>query len=198
LQKELGEDFVDFLGFNPLMNSIEVKLFAEYANSDSLTWIEQELKGYAQIQEVFYQKDLLQLVNENISSISFMILGFAALLIIISISLLNNTIRLMIYSRRNIIHTMQLVGATRGFIRWPFILNNIVQGIIASLIAIGLLSWVISYSETEFSALITLKDFQLVSVLFLIIIIFSVIFTTLSTFFAVNRFLRMKKGDLSY
>lgn len=197
LQKELGEDFVDFLGYNPLLNSIEVKFYAPFANTDSLTWIEQELKEYPQIKEVYYQKNLLHLVNENISRISLLILGIAAMLIIISVSLLNHTIRLMIYARRMIIRTMGLVGATRGFIRTPFIINNIIQGVIASLIAFGFLAWLISYSETEFGALITLKDFGTVSVLFLIILAFSILLTSLSTYFAVNRYLRMKSYEIS-
>ena len=197
LQKELGEDFVEFLGFNPLLNSIEVKFYADYANTDSLTWIEQELRDYPQIKEVYYQKNLLHLVNENISKISLLILGIAVLLIIISISLLNNTIRLMIYSRRMIIRTMSLVGATRGFIRTPFIINNVIQGFIASLIAFGFLAWLISYSETEFDALITLRDFQTVTFLFLLILGFSFILTSLSTYFAVNRYLRMKSYEIS-
>jgi cell division transport system permease protein len=197
LQKELGEDFVDFLGYNPLLNSIEVKFYADYANNDSLTWIEQELKEYPQIKEVYYQKNLLHLVNENISRISLLILGIAAMLIIISVSLLNHTIRLMIYARRMIIRTMGLVGATRTFIRTPFIINNIIQGVVASLIAFGFLAWLISYTQTEFGALITLRDFNTIAVLFLIILTFSILLTSLSTYFAVNRYLRMKSYEIS-
>ena len=196
LQKELGEDFVDFLGFNPLLNSIEVKFYADYANTDSLTWIEQELKDYPQIKEVYYQKNLLHLVNENISKISLLILGIAAMLIIISVSLLNNTIRLMIYSKRMIIRTMSLVGATRGFIRMPFIINNIIQGFISSLLAFGFLIWLISYTETEFGALISLQDFSVIAFLFILIVVFSVLLTFLSTFFAVNRYLKMKSYEI--
>lgn len=197
LQKELGEDFVEFLGFNPLLNSIEVKFYADYANTDSLTWIEQDLKEYTQIKEVYYQKNLLHLVNDNISKISLLILGIAAMLIIISISLLNNTIRLMIYSKRMIIRTMSLVGATRGFIRIPFIINNMIQGFIAALISFAFLIWLMSYTESEFGTLITLRDFQVVSFLFLLILIFSMLLTTLSTYFAVNRYLKMKSYEIS-
>jgi len=196
LQAELGEDFVDFLGYNPLLNSIEAKLYANYANPDSLAWIELELKEYGQIKEIFYQKNLVHLVNENIKKISLMLLIFAGLLIIISIALLNNTIRLMIYSKRLIIHTMQLVGATRGFIRWPFIYSNILQGFISSIIAILFLSAIISYAEKELNALITLRDFELVSLVFSFVIIFSIILTSISTYFAVNRYLRMRGSDL--
>lgn len=198
LQKDLGENFVDFLGFNPLLNSIEVKLFADYANPDSLQWIEQELKEYPQIQETFYQKDLVHLVNDNVKSISLWLLGIAAMLIIISVALLNNTIRLMVYSRRMILKTMLLVGASRGFIRWPFIMNNIIQGLVAAGLSIGLLAWVISYSESMFNTLISLTDFAMIGTIFSIVILFSVLLTSISTYFAVNRYLKMKSTELYY
>ncbi|PLX11221.1 MAG: cell division protein FtsX, partial [Marinilabiliales bacterium] len=119
LQQELGEDFINFLGFNPLLASIEVHLYAEYANQDSINFIEKDLQQYEQIKEVFYQKSLVSLVNENIRKISLIILIFSGLLLLVAITLINSTIRLSVYSKRFIINTMQLVGANRGFIRRP-------------------------------------------------------------------------------
>src|SRR6056297_1571436 len=136
LQEELGENFIDFLGYNPLLASIEVHLYADYANPDSIKIIEQDFQQYELIKEVFYQKSLVSLVNENIRKISFIILVFSGLLFLIAIALINNTIRLSVYSKRFIINTMQLVGATRGFIRRPFLFRSVWQGIVAALLAI--------------------------------------------------------------
>ncbi len=121
LQEELGEDFIGFLGYNPLLPSIELKLRADYTNIDSLEMIESELLANPDVKEIYYQKDLVHLINRNIRRISLVILGFSVLLLVIAIALINNTIRLSVYSKRFIIRTMQLVGATGGFIRRPFL-----------------------------------------------------------------------------
>ncbi len=129
LQDELGEDFIDFLGYNPLLPSIDVRLFAEYANPDSVANIEQEILKYQQVKEVAYQKSLIEIVNKNIRKISFVLLVFTGVLLLISLSLINNTIRLTVYARRFLIRTMQLVGATRRFVRVPFIVKSLSHAI---------------------------------------------------------------------
>ncbi|MFC2087481.1 cell division protein FtsX, partial [Bacteroidota bacterium] len=128
LQEDLGEDFIEFLGYNPLSASIDVKLFARYANPDSLAKIENEFKRFPIVNEIYYQENLLHLVNENVSKISIAILLFSGLLLLISLTLINNTIRLSVYSKRFIINTMQLVGATGAFIRRPFLLKAALHG----------------------------------------------------------------------
>ncbi len=131
-QKEMGEDFVDFLGYNPLPSSIEVKLHANYANPDSFAVLEKEFRTYPQVADVAYQKDLIYAVNLNVRKISIAILILGGLLTLIALTLINNTIRLSVYSKRFIIRTMQLVGARHYLIRRPFLLRGITQGIIGA------------------------------------------------------------------
>lgn len=196
LKKDLGEEFVDALDYNPLPPAIEVKYYAEYANPDSIAIIERELKEFPQVDEVYYQKNLVSLVNDNVNRISLVVLVFCALLLVVAIALINNTMRLSVYSKRFTIKTMQLVGATRGFIRWPFLKASVYQGIFAAIISIGLLSAVISVAERELDSIVSLNDFALVGTLFGFQIIVGVIITLFSAFFAVNRYLRLKSADL--
>src|SRR6056297_803279 len=198
LQEELGENFIDFLGYNPLLASIEVHLYADYANPDSIKIIEQDFQQYEQIKEVFYQKSLVSLVNENIRKISFIILIFSGLLFLIAIALINNTIRLSVYSKRFIINTMQLVGATKGFIRRPFIYKGILHGIYASLISIGLLIGMVYLIQNEFDRIISLKEYEILGILFGMVLLIGIIINWISTFFAVNKFLKIKVDKLYY
>ena len=137
---ELGENPEDVLGVNPLQSSIEVKLKADYANTDSLAVIEKNLRGQVIVSDILYQKDLIQSVNDNMSRIGLVLLALAIVLMLISFALISNTIRLGAYSKRFLIHTMKLVGATPAFIRRPFIVSNVINGIVASVIAMLLLS----------------------------------------------------------
>lgn len=199
LSLDLGEDFVDFLGYNPLPESIDVYLNAEYANPDSLINIENKFLGYTDyVKEVSYQENLVHLINDNIRNISIFLLIFTALLLLISFALINNTIRLMIYSKRFIIHTMQLVGATRRFIRLPFIRTGIIQGILSSFIAMSILTLLIYGAQQQLHEIISLLNYKIVGVLYLIVLSLGVIISLISTFFAVNRFLRIKKTNLYY
>jgi len=198
LQEELGENFIDFLGYNPLLASIEVHLYADYANPDSIKIIEEDFQQYEQIKEVFYQKSLVSLVNENIRKISFIILIFSGLLFLIAIALINNTIRLSVYSKRFIINTMQLVGATRGFIRRPFLFRSVWQGIVAALLAIGLLSGVLYIAQKEFKEVINFQDVEIIGILFLGVLAIGIIINWISTFFAVSKYLRMNVDKLYY
>jgi cell division transport system permease protein len=198
LTKELGEDFLGFLGYNPLLPSIDVRLVAEYANVDSLAIIEKSLMKNQDIKEVFYQKSLVHLVNKNLRKISIVLLGFSALLLLISIALINNTIRLSVYSKRFLIKSMQLVGATQYFIRKPFVLKGLLHGFIASLIAILLLSGILFFSQKEMPDMINLQEIDLFLSLFGIVIVLGLIISWLSTYFAVRKYLRIKTDDLYF
>ena len=199
LEVELGENPKDLLGFNPLQASIEVKLRSDYAHPDSLVWIEKGLrKGTVAIDDIVYQKDLIQLVNDNIRRISFMLLGLAVVLMLISFALISNTIRLGAYSKRFIIHTKKLVGATPAFIRKPFIISNIINGIIGAFIAMALLSGCVYYLLTEFDNLYTLIDISSLFWVFVIVLLLGVVLTAISAWFAVNRYIRMDRDNLYY
>ena len=197
-QQELGEDFVSFLGYNPLLSTIEVKLFAIYANPDSIAVIEKGLKKYPQIKEVNYQKSLVHIINDNVRKISMIILMFCGLLFIVAISLINNTIRLAIYAKRFIINTMQLVGATKSFIRKPFLYKSILQGVVGACIAIGLLLLTLFWAEKQLEDLVKLTDFNSIFALCFLLMLIGVIINFVSTWFAVNKFLKSRTDDLYY
>jgi len=198
LKEELGEDFVEFIGYNPLLSSIEVKLAAQWANPDSMAVIEVEILTFPQVKEVYYQKNLLHLVNENIRNITFVLGLFSLLLLMIAIALINNTIRLSVYAKRFLIKTMQLVGATRGFIRKPFIFQTILHGLAGATLAIVLLSGLIYFLNQEMDSIIGFSDIWLMGILFLGVIILGLLITFVSTFFAVNKFLKIKTDQLYY
>ena len=198
LQEDLGEDFVDFLGFNPLLSSINVHLKANYANTDSIAWIEKELLSTKLVKEVVYQKTSINAVNENAKKISLVIVGFSALLMIIALALINNTIRLSIYSKRFIIKTMLLVGATQGFIRMPFVLTGIKHGVIGALIAIAMLMGVLYFAQQQLPELVEMQDEKMLATLFGIVLITGVLISGLSTFMAVGKYLRLKSDELYY
>jgi cell division transport system permease protein len=198
LSKELGEDFIDFLGYNPLPPSIDLRVKAAYANVDSLEMIDKKVMANPDVKEVFYQKSLVHLINQNIRRISIVLLAFSALLMLISIALINNTIRLSVYSRRFIIRTMKLVGATQSFIRRPFIWKGIIQGLYAAIIAILLLGVILYFSQQEIPELVNLRDFQLYLTLFGLVVLLGIIISWISTFFAVRKYLRMKEDDLYF
>jgi len=198
LKDELGEDFITFLGYNPLSASIDVRMKAEYANQDSINKIESFLLGFKQVKEVHYQKSLVSLVNENVSKISLVIILFSSLLLFIAIVLINNTIRLSVYSRRFLINTMKLVGATWGFIRKPFLLKSILHGLYAAFVSILLLSGLVYLVQKEFGDLIDIVDPFLLIIIFGAVIVIGVLINLISTYFAVNKFLRLKVDDLYY
>ena len=195
-QEALGEDFVSFIGENPLLPSIDVKLNAAYANPDSLSMIGAALMENAKIKEVFYQPDLVDAVNKNMKKISLYLLGFSALLLIIAMALINNTIRLSIYSKRFLIKTMQLVGARHSFIRRPFVMQGIGNGIVAAFIAIGLIVTFLYYLQQQMPELIDFQNIELYGALFIIVIFLGIIISWISTNLAVRKYLRIESGDL--
>lgn len=190
-KEEVGDD-ISFLGFNPLLASIQVRLNAAYANPDSVAWIEKELAEQPIVKEVHYHKSLITLVNENVRKITIVLLSFSGLLLIIAIALINNSIRLTIYSRRFLIRSMQLVGATELFIRRPFIQRGIVHGLIAACVSIALLIGIIYAAQKEFPELFELQDTSLFASLFAIVLALGVLITWVCTFLAVRKYLRMK------
>ncbi|RPH31365.1 MAG: FtsX-like permease family protein [Bacteroidales bacterium] len=198
LKEQLGEDFISFLGYNPLSASIDVRMKADYANQDSINKIETFLLQFKQVKEVHYQKSVVNLINENVSKISIVVLAFSGLLLFIALVLINNTIRLSVYSRRFIINTMKLVGATWGFIRKPFLVKSIIHGLYASLIAITMLSGLFYLVKKEFGDLVDIIDYQFIIIIFGMVILFGVLINLISTYFAVNKFLRLKADDLYY
>jgi cell division transport system permease protein len=196
LQKELGENFIDFIGHNPLLPSIEVKFLASYANSDSIRRIEKDLKEFTEIKEVYYQKNLVHTVNDNVKKITFFVLVFSCFLLLIAVALINNTIRLAVYSKRFIIRTMQLVGANSGQIRRPFLYRSAIQGVIGALLAIANLTALIYFLQDQMNGIISLTDIRILSVLFVIVLILGVMINWVSTYAAVTRYLHIKTDKL--
>ena len=194
----MGTDPQEFLGYNPFTASIEIKLHSDYANSDSIAKIEKKIKRNTNIQEVLYQKDLIDAVNDNIRNISLMLLSLAVILTFISFALINNTIRLTIYSKRFLIHTMKLVGASWSFIRRPFLRRNFWIGVLSAVIADAVLwgaaYWLVSY-EPELIRVITPEVMLLVSVA---VLVFGVLITWLCALLSINKYLRMKASTLYY
>lgn len=198
LQRDLGEDFISFIGHNPLPVSIDVKLVASYANNDSIRQIEKNLTEFAQIKEVWYQKSLVHLMNENIKKISVILLGFAAMLLMISIVLINNTIRLSVYAKRFIINTMRLVGATKYFIRSPFLKTSMLHGIYSGIFANAMIFAVIYLVGKEFPEITFFNDLHVIILLTATIVTIGLLISIFSTLFAVNKYLRISSDKLYY
>jgi cell division transport system permease protein len=198
LKTDLGEDFVSFLGYNPLLSSLDVKLNADYANADTLVGIEKNLLQKPFVKEVVYHKDMIKQVNENAKVVSLYILIFSGLLLIVAIALINNTIRLSIYSQRFIIRTMYLVGATRVFISKPFIFKGIRQGVIAGILAGVLLAGFLIVSTNYIPDLLQLQDENMLALLFGGIVLLGIFISSISAMFSVMRYLRLKTSDLYF
>ena len=194
--KELGSDPSEFIGENPFLSSMELTLRADYANNDSLRWIAKELKAVPKVSEIVYQKDLVEAVNTNLAKISLVLLVLAVLLMIVSFSLINNTIRLGIYARRFSIHTMKLVGASWGFIRRPFVRRSMGLGVLAALIACAVLGgfvYALYRYEPEIEMVL---GWQELSITAGAVLLFGLLMTAVCAHISVNKFLRMKAGEL--
>lgn len=198
MMEYLNEDFIDFVGYSPLTASIDIKLYAPYANNDSINKIQQMFSGNEMIKDISYEKDLVDLVNDNVGKISFFIFIISLILFLIAFALINNTIRLLAYSKRFIINTMQLVGATHGYIRRPFMLNGLLHGIYGAFFAILYLIGFIYYIQNVFHGYIQINNYKILGIVFAIVLALGLIITSLATFFAINKYLRMKTDDLYY
>ena len=196
LQKDMGEDFVKFLGYNPLSQSLDVYLKADYANTTDIEKFKSELLKNPMIKEVKYQESLVGQMNKNLTSISLFILGFAVIFVFLSVALINNTIRLAIYSQRFLIKSMQLVGATKSFIRKPFILYGIWHGLLGALIAIVILMFTLYIAQKQIPDLVILQDYTEFGIVFVLIVGLGIFISAFSTFLAVNKYLRLKIYNL--
>lgn len=194
----MGTDPAEFLGYNPFTASIEVRLNADYANSDSVAWIKDEILSNKEVIEINYPQDLLDAVNRNIRKISLILLGIAAWLALISFALINNTIRLTIYSQRFLINTMKLVGASWAFIRRPFLKRNAWVGILAGVMADTVLA-VIAYALVRYEPdLLAIVTPEVMITVMGVVFLFGVVITTFCALVSINRYLRMKTNELYY
>lgn len=198
LKKELGEDFTGFLGYNPLLASIDVKLNAAFTNPENLNLLEKKFLEYPQIKEVFFQRDMVSIINENVKKIGLILIFFSGLLLFIFSALINNTIRISIYSQRFIINTMLLVGATDSFIRAPFVKRSIWYGIIGGLAANVLLFVLMLSYASELKGIIDMDDFKIFGLVFMADLLIGVLISWGSTYIAVNKFIRLKFDELFY
>lgn len=196
LQKDLGEDFVKFLGYNPLSQSLDIYMKADFANNKDIEKFKADLLKNPLVKEVKYQQSLVDKMNENVKSISLIILAFAGIFVILSVALINNTIRLAIYSQRFLIKSMQLVGATKGFIRKPFLLYGIWHGLLGGLIAIILLIGALYLAYQQVPDLVFLQTYAEFGLVFAGVVGLGIFISAFSTFLAVNKFLRLKIYDL--
>ena len=192
----MGSDPSEFLGYNPFNASIEIKLNAEYTNSDSIKWIEKDLLVNDNILEINYPQNLLDSVNRNLKKISIALLALAALLSLISFSLINNTIRLTIYSKRFLIHTMKLVGASWAFIRKPFITRNLWIGILSGAVADAILTGTAFMSVRYEPELIEIISPETIVIIATTVLLFGIIITTFCAFISINKYLKMKINEL--
>jgi cell division transport system permease protein len=198
MKKDLGEDFISFLGDNPLPPTIDVYLHAGFTSPDSVAKIEKYVREYPFVKEVYYQESLLFLINENVRKISFFLLVISTFLFLIALTIINNTIRLSIYSKRFLIRTMQLVGATQGFIRKPFLIQSAIHGLIAALVAMSLLMGMLYLIEKEFLLLFSFESTYLLFLLGAAIIVTGVMINVISTYFSVNKYLGISEDKLYY
>lgn len=194
----LGSDFLDIFEYNPLPASVELRLNAPYVHNDSIARMEKYLSGFPHIEEVAYQAPLISLINRNLRNIG-MVLGVVILiLMIISFALIHNTIRLSVYARRFTIYTMRLVGATKRFIRKPFMAQAFIQGFISSLIAILLLMGVLYLLQREFPGILMLISPQMFLIVVGAMAVTGVLLCRISTFFVVNRVVKLKASAFYY
>lgn len=196
--EEIGENFLDFLGYNPLKNSIDVQLRADYVNPDSIAEIAKEITTKGYVEEVSYDRPLIDLLNDNVKKISFWILVASGIFTFIAVLLINSSIRLSIYSKRFIIKTMQMVGATKSFIRRPFLWTNIKLGMLGAILALIVLGIVSYYVDQNFPELRLFQDPTVLIFLFIGVFVLGVLISLLSTFFATQRFLNLRTDDLYY
>ncbi|WP_111682355.1 cell division protein FtsX [Winogradskyella tangerina] len=198
MKAETGEDFMDFVGYNPLQNSIDVYLKADYVTTQKLSEISEQLATKSFIDEIRYDNDLVELMNDNVKKISFWVLMISGLFTLIAVLLINSSIRLAVYSKRFIIKTMQMVGATKSFIRRPFVWKSVQLGIIGAVVALIGMAFVLYYLDRTFPELELLRNTVMIVGLFAGVFVLGIIITWISTFIATQRFLNLKTDQLYY
>jgi len=196
LKQELGEDFNTFLGFNPLLPLIEIKLKPDYTEENNISQLKDFISKNSIVKEVYFQESLLDAINKNIRNISLIILGFSAVLFFIAGALINNTIRLALYAKRMLIKSMKLVGATRNFIRKPFIVRGILQGFIGAVIANIMILMVFYYAKKQIPEIIAFENPVYLSIALGIVVFLGIFISGMSTYFAVNKYLRQRTEDI--
>lgn len=196
--KEIGEEFMDFLGYNPLQNSIDLYMKADYVSPEQIDEIAADITAKNFVDEVVYDKPLIALLNDNVKKISFWVLVISGVFTFIAVLLINSSIRLAVYSKRFIIKTMQMVGATKTFIRSPFIWQSVKLGIIGAVLALIGMGIVLYYLNSSFPELELLADTKLLVALFMGILMMGIFITWASTFFATSRFLNLRTDELYY
>ncbi|MGV8946256.1 MAG: cell division protein FtsX [Lutibacter sp.] len=196
--EDIGENFLEFLGENPLKNAIDISLNSDFVTPEIMAEIEKELVIRSIVSEVTYDKPLIELLSKNINRLSFWMLLFTSLFTLIAIVLINGSIRLSVYSKRFTIKTMQMVGATKRFIRGPFILQSVKLGVVGALVAIAGLVVFISYLNKNIPELELFTDLNILAIVFVGIIGLGILITWLSTFFATQRFLNLRSDELYY
>ncbi|MGV8993205.1 MAG: cell division protein FtsX [Flavobacterium sp.] len=192
----IGEDFITFLGANPLQDSFDIHLKADYVVNDSIAKIEKELRKNEMVEDIVYDKQLVNLVNDNIQKITMWILIASGFLALVAVLLINSSMRLSIHSNRFIIKTMQMVGATKSFIRSPFIWRSIRLGVIGAVLAILALLGVLYYVDTNYPGLEILQDKPMIGAVLLAVLLVGILITWISTFIATQRFLNLRTDDL--
>ena len=196
--EEIGENFLDFLGENPLKDAIDVSLKSDFVTPEKMAEIETQLKLRSVVAEVSYDKPLIELLTKNITRLSFWMLLFSSLFTLIAVVLINSSIRLSVYSKRFTIKTMQMVGATKGFIRIPFIIKSIQLGVLGAIVSIAGLLIFIMYVNKMVPEIELLSDYKILAILFSAIIGLGILITWISTFFATQRFLNLRTDELYY
>lgn len=192
----IGEDFMQFLGVNPLQNSFDIHLKADFVTNPEIAKIENRLRKNEMVADIVYDKQLVTLVNDNVKNISMWILIITSVFAIVSVLLINSSLRLSIYANRFIIKTMQMVGATKSFIRKPFIKTNVILGFIGAVLAILALIGLLIYIQTTYPNLGIMEDQLAISIVLLGVLVTGIVITWISTFFATQRFLNLRTDDL--
>mgnify|MGYP006896747148 FL=1 len=198
LTEDLGEDILDWLGDveNPLLPSIDVRFKSEYANNDSIAKIEKWVMRNKNVKEVYVQKSLIHSIDKNVNKIAAILLLVGAVLLIMAITLISHTVRLSVYSKRFVVRSMQLVGATESFIIKPFLKSFVIQGVIGSLLALALLSVFLYRMMSDVPELASLTGFGSFAIIYISVLVLGVLLTTLSTLFAMRKYLRADIDEL--
>lgn len=198
MKNMLGQDFLDAFDINPVPISIELNVKAAYFSADSLAVLKNKLLKIKDIDEVTYQHTIIEMLNRNIEKIGMIFLVFILLLTFISFVLINNTVRLNVYSKRFSIYTMRLVGATKGFIRAPFLWKSIFQGIISGLLAVVYLLGILHFLRNEFQELFTVFDMRLIAYVLGGVVVLGAFICWISTLFVINKLVSLNNDDLYY
>lgn len=198
LSEALGEDFTSFLGNeeNPLLPSIDVRFNADWANNDSLAVIQEYIVSHEGVKEVYYQKSLVHLINRNLRRISFILFAISLLLLVITVALINNTIRLSVYAKRMTIRSMQLVGATRSFIRKPFLYKSILQGLLSAFFALIILTGIITALWRNLPEMQSITSPEMIFLLYIFVVLLGLLVSGMSTYAVVNKYLSLKPDKL--